>query len=102
MSRLFWNCTFAGDGAGEAAVNLLYGAVNPSGKLAETFPRRLSDTPAYLSFPGERETSVYSEGVFVGYRYYDTTEADVLFPFGHGLPYTTLNTAYPAEPQHRP
>ena len=51
----------AGDGAGEAAVNLLYGAVNPSGKLAETFPRRLSDTPAYLSFPGERETSVYSE-----------------------------------------
>ena len=77
----------AGDGAGEAAVNLLYGAVNPSGKLAETFPRRLSDTPAYLSFPGERETSVYSEGVFVGYRYYDTTEADVLFPFGHGLSY---------------
>ena len=80
----------AGDGAGEAAVNLLYGAVNPSGKLAETFPRRLSDTPAYLSFPGERETSVYSEGVFVGYRYYDTTEADVLFPFGHGLSYTTF------------
>ena len=80
----------AGDGAGEAAVNLLYGAVNPSGKLAETFPRKLSDTPAYLSFPGERETSVYTEGVFVGYRYYDTTEADVLFPFGHGLSYTTF------------
>ena len=75
----------AGDGAGEAAVDLLYGAVNPSGKLAETFPRKLSDTPAYLSFPGERETSVYTEGVFVGYRYYDTKEADVLFPFGHGL-----------------
>ena len=80
----------AGDGAGEAAVNLLYGAVNPSGKLAETFPRKLSDTPAYLSFPGERETSVYTEGVFVGYRYYDTKEADVLFPFGHGLSYTTF------------
>ena len=80
----------AGDGAGEAAVELLYGAVNPSGKLAETFPRKLSDTPAYLSFPGERETSVYSEGVFVGYRYYDTKEADVLFPFGHGLSYTTF------------
>lgn len=75
----------AGDGAGEAAVDLLYGTVNPSGKLAETFPRRLSDTPAYLSFPGERETSVYTEGIFVGYRYYDTKEADVLFPFGHGL-----------------
>ena len=80
----------AGDGAGEAAVDLLYGAVNPSGKLAETFPRKLSDTPAYLSFPGERETSVYTEGVFVGYRYYDTKEADVLFPFGHGLSYTTF------------
>lgn len=80
----------AGDGAGEAAVDLLYGTVNPSGKLAETFPRKLSDTPAYLSFPGEQETSVYSEGVFVGYRYYDTKEADVLFPFGHGLSYTTF------------
>ena len=73
---------YSGSEAGEAAVDLLYGTVNPSGKLAETFPRKLSDTPAYLSFPGERETSVYSEGVFVGYRYYDTKEADVLFPFG--------------------
>ena len=76
-----------------SAVLLLYfgyGAVNPSGKLAETFPRKLSDTPAYLSFPGERETSVYTEGVFVGYRYYDTKEADVLFSFGHGLSYTTF------------
>ena len=76
-----------------SAVLLLYfgyGTVNPSGKLAETFPRKLSDTPAYLSFPGERETSVYTEGVFVGYRYYDTKEADVLFSFGHGLSYTTF------------
>ena len=76
-------------GAG-AMVDVLTGKVNPSGKLAETFPRKLSDTPAYLSFPGERETSVYTEGVFVGYRYYDTKEADVLFPFGHGLSYTTF------------
>lgn len=79
-----------GDGAGEAAMKLLYGEVNPSGKLAETFPRKLSDTPAYLSFPGERQESVYDEGVFVGYRYYDAKEMDVLFPFGYGLSYTTF------------
>ena len=93
----------AGDGAGEAAVNLLYGAVNPSGKLAETFPRRLSDTPAYLSFPGERETSVYTESVFVGYRYYDTKEADVLFPLRSWPVLHDLCIQHsPAEPQLRP
>ncbi len=80
----------AGDGVGEATMNLLYGRANPSGKLAETFPQKLSDTPAYLSYPGEDRASAYNEGVFVGYRYYDKKEMDVLFPFGYGLSYTTF------------
>lgn len=80
----------AGDGAGEAAVHLLYGQVNPSGKLAETFPLKLEDNPSYLNFPGEDNRTEYREGVFVGYRYYDAKGMDVLFPFGHGLSYTTF------------
>lgn len=77
-----------GDGAGQATANLLYGRANPSGKLAETFPCKLADTPAYLNFPGENDVTEYREGVFVGYRYYDSKEMPVLFPFGHGLSYT--------------
>ncbi len=80
----------AGDGAGEAAVSLLYGDINPSGKLAETFPVKLSDNPSYLNFPGEHGNVEYREGIFIGYRYYDKKESDVLFPFGHGLSYTTF------------
>jgi len=77
-----------GDGASEAALRLLYGDVNPSGHLAETFPLRLQDTPCYLDFPGERGRTEYREGIFVGYRWYDKREMPVLFPFGHGLSYT--------------
>jgi beta-glucosidase len=77
-----------GEGAGEAAVSLLYGDANPGGKLAETFPVKLSDNPSYLNFPGFRDETVYREGVYVGYRYYDKKEMAVLFPFGHGLSYT--------------
>ncbi len=77
-----------GDGVGEATIDLLYGRTNPSGKLAETFPKKLADTPAYLNFPGENTITEYHEGVFVGYRYYDKKEMEVLFPFGHGLSYT--------------
>ncbi len=80
----------AGEGAGEAAVRLLTGAANPSGKLAETFPLRLEDAPSYLNFPGDRERVRYAEDVFVGYRYYDSKKEEVLFPFGHGLSYTTF------------
>ena len=80
----------AGEGAGEAAVRLLTGAANPSGKLAESFPLRLEDTPSYLNFPGDRERVRYAEDVFVGYRYYDSKKDEVLFPFGHGLSYTTF------------
>lgn len=78
-----------GQAVGEAEVNLLYGKVNPSGKLAETIPYKLSDNPSYLNF-GDGEKSVYHEGVFVGYRYYDTKEMPVAFPFGYGLSYTTF------------
>lgn len=80
----------AGDGAGEAAVSLLYGRANPSGKLAETFPLKLEDNPSYLNFPGENDRTEYREGVFVGYRYYDAKGMEVLFPFGYGLSYTTF------------
>ena len=77
-----------GQAVGEATVNLLYGEVNPSGRLAETFPLRLQDTLCYLHYGGENDKSVYHEGVFVGYRYYSSKEMPVLFPFGHGLSYT--------------
>lgn len=78
-----------GQAGGSAVVNILYGKVNPSGKLAETLSLKLSDNPSYLNF-AEREKVNYSEGVFVGYRYYDAKEMEVAFPFGHGLSYTTF------------
>jgi len=78
---------YPGQEGGRALVDILLGDINPSGKLPVTFPRRLQDTPAYINFPGTREVR-YGEGIFVGYRYYDMREMDVLFPFGHGLSYT--------------
>lgn len=77
-----------GEGIGEAVMNVLYGRVNPSGKLAESFPVKLEDNPSFLNFPVANHRVNYAEGVFVGYRYYDTKKMDVLFPFGHGLSYT--------------
>lgn len=79
-----------GQAVGGAACDLLFGKVNPSGKLAETFPAKLSDNPSYLSFPGEKDDVRYREGIFVGYRYYDFKDIEPLFPFGHGLSYTTF------------
>lgn len=79
-----------GQAVGEATADLLFGRENPSGKLAETFPLRLEDNPSYLNFPGEGDTVRYSEGIFVGYRYYDKKNMEVLYPFGHGLSYTTF------------
>ena len=73
---------------GLATVQILFGDVNPSGHLAETFPIKLSDNPSYLFYGGEKNDTDYREGIFVGYRYYDRKEMDVLFPFGHGLSYT--------------
>ena len=78
-----------GQAVGQAIVNILYGMVNPSGKLAETFPIKLEDNPSYLNF-GDGDKVEYNEGVFVGYRYYDKKKMDVAFPFGYGLSYTTF------------
>ena len=75
---------------GKAAVNLLLGKANPSGKLAETFPLQLSDTPCYKHFVNDKYVAQYRESIYTGYRYYDTAKRDVLFPFGYGLSYTTF------------
>lgn len=80
-----------GEGVGKATVDILFGDANPSGKLPETFPFKLSDNPSFLNFPGETTKVEYKEGIFVGYRYYDKKEMEVLFPFGHGLSYTTFD-----------
>ncbi|MGO4542835.1 glycoside hydrolase family 3 C-terminal domain-containing protein [Paenibacillus sp. 2TAB19] len=82
---------FGGQAIGGALADILYGEVNPSGKLAETFPEKLEDNPSFLSFPGEGNRVVYKEGIFVGYRYYDKKKMTPLFPFGHGLSYTTFD-----------
>jgi beta-glucosidase len=82
-----------GQAGGSALADLLTGAVDPSGRLAETFPLRLQDTSSYLNFPGEQGHVRYGEGVMVGYRHFVTTEAAVRYPFGHGLSYTTVETS---------
>ena len=79
-----------GQALGGAIADLLFGDVNPSGKLAETFPLDLRHNPSHLNFPGEGDRVEYREGIFVGYRYYEKTGTDVLFPFGYGLSYTTF------------
>ncbi|GAA1400601.1 glycoside hydrolase family 3 C-terminal domain-containing protein [Oerskovia paurometabola] len=79
-----------GQAGGGAIADVLYGDVNPSGKLTETIPVRLEDTPAFLNFPGEDGHVRYGEGLFVGYRWYDARRIEVTFPFGHGLSYTTF------------
>ena len=79
-----------GQAGGSATVDVLYGAVNPSGKLTETIPLSLEDTPAFLNFPGEQGHVRYGEGLFVGYRWYDARNMAVAYPFGHGLSYTSF------------
>ena len=79
-----------GEASGGAVADVLFGKVNPSGKLPETFPKRMEDNPSFLFYPGEGDVSEYREGIFVGYRYYDRRKMEVLFPFGHGLSYTTF------------
>ncbi|GAB2616163.1 glycoside hydrolase family 3 C-terminal domain-containing protein [Kribbella endophytica] len=83
-------CWLAGQASGGAVADVLLGKVNPSGRLAETLPLRIEDTPAYLNFPGEHGQVRYGEGVFVGYRGYDAVAREVSYPFGHGLSYTSF------------
>ena len=79
-----------GETGAKAIVNCIIGKVNPSGKLAETYPIKLEDTPCYNNFPGTDVIVEYKEAIYVGYRYYDKVEKDVLFPFGYGLSYTNF------------
>jgi len=83
-------CWLSGQAAGGAAVDLLLGVANPSGKLAETIPVRLQDNSSYLDFPGEEGIVRYGEGIFIGYRAYDKLVQHVSYPFGFGLSYTTF------------
>lgn len=80
----------AGEAFGGAAADLLAGRVSPSGKLAETWPLQLEDTPSFDYFPGYPHTVEYRESIFVGYRYYDTAEKPVRYAFGYGLSYTNF------------
>ena len=86
--RAVLNMYLCGEAGGKACYKLLFGKANPSGKLAETFPLSIKDNPASLYFGMGPRTVEYREGLYVGYRYYDKTGKDVLFPFGYGLSYT--------------
>jgi beta-glucosidase len=77
-----------GQAVGAAVADALFGRVNPSGRIAETFPLAIEDTPGFPTWNGERGTVVYGEGVFIGYRWYDALRRRVRYPFGHGLSYT--------------
>ncbi|MFA5308250.1 MAG: glycoside hydrolase family 3 C-terminal domain-containing protein [Dehalococcoidales bacterium] len=79
---------FPGQEGGNAVAAVLFGDVNPSGKLPDTYPRRLEDNPVFINYPGESGKVLYGEGIYVGYRYYDAKKVEPLFPFGHGLSYT--------------
>jgi beta-glucosidase len=81
---------YSGQAMGGAVADLLTGKVNPSGKLSVTFPQRLADVPGFLHYPGEHGRHIYGEGIHVGYRSYDLRQIEPLFPFGHGLSYTTF------------
>jgi beta-glucosidase len=92
-AKAILECWLSGQAAGGAIADLLLGVANPSGRLAETLPIRLEDTPSYLNFPGEQSHVGYGERIFVGYRGYDARDLEVSFPFGHGLSYTRFDYA---------
>lgn len=83
-------CFLGGQAMGGALADILFGSYNPCGKLPVTFPKSLAHTPAYFNYPGHEGKVCYDERVFVGYRYYDAKELEPLFPFGHGLSYTSF------------
>ena len=82
------NGYLGGQACGDGIADVISGKVNPSGKLAETYPLCIEDTPCYNYFPGTKRNAEHTESIYIGYRYYDTAEKDVLFPFGYGLSYT--------------
>ena len=84
---------YGGNEIGNAVADVLYGTTNPSGKLPLSFPARVQDSPGFLCSHAERKRVLYADDVFVGYRYYDTVDREVLFPFGHGLSYTDFKTS---------
>jgi beta-glucosidase len=93
---------YPGQEGGNALADILFGDVNPSGKLTVTYPKRLEDNPAFINYPGWKDV-LYGERIFVGYRYYEAKDVEPLFPFGHGLSYTSFvysNLEVPKEVQH--
>ncbi|KAL4936040.1 glycosyl hydrolase family 3 C-terminal domain-containing protein, partial [Aspergillus oleicola] len=90
-SKALLQAWFGGNECGNGVADVLYGNVNPSGKLPLSFPARLQDNPSYLNFRSERGRVLYGEDVYVGYRYYEKVQIPTLFPFGHGLSYTSFS-----------
>lgn len=87
---------YQGQEAGNALADVLLGRQSPSGKLPTTFPKRLEDNPTYHNWPGENLKVVYGEGIYIGYRHYERMKIQPLFPFGHGLTYTTFSYGTPS------
>lgn len=82
---------YGGNETGNCIADIVFGDANPSGKLSQSFPKRLQDVPAFLNFRTEAGRTLYGEDVYVGYRYYEFADREVNFPFGHGLSYTTFS-----------
>lgn len=82
---------YGGNETGNAIADVLFGDVNPSGKLTLSFPIQLEDNPTFLNYRSERGRVLYGEDVYIGYRFYETTKRKALFPFGHGLSYTDFS-----------
>ncbi len=82
---------YPGQEGGHALADIIFGDINPSGKLPITFPKRWEDSPVYETYPGKKEIAEYKEGIFVGYRHFDKNDIEPLFPFGFGLSYTTYD-----------